>query len=147
MYQCMDSVTVLWMVYEKMTERVEVARQEEEDRRIREETVTVGSRDDEESTTQEDQEDDEGAPDEREIWQVTDVKRPSTSPDHHRGILNHRIRGCGPLLLLLSLISYSKLVSWNFPRDFLRSYRPFRTYSRCVSHQGSTGPFQGLPLQ
>jgi hypothetical protein len=27
------------------------------------------------------------------------------------------IRGYGPLLLLLSLISYSKLVSWHFPRD------------------------------
>jgi hypothetical protein len=39
------------------------------------------------------------------------LERPSGSPDHHRGLHKHRIRGCGPLLLLLSLISYSKLVS------------------------------------
>ncbi len=67
------TVTVLGMVCEKMAERVEVAREQEVDRRIREETVTVGSLHDEESTTQEDQEDDEGAADEREVWQVTDV--------------------------------------------------------------------------
>jgi len=69
----MDSVTVLGMVCGKMAERVEVARQQEDDRRIREETVTVGSLGDEESTVQEDQADDEGAADEREMWQVTDV--------------------------------------------------------------------------
>jgi len=61
------------MVCEKMTDRVEVLRGQEDDRRIREETVTVGSLDDEESTGQEDQEDDEGAADEREVCQVTDV--------------------------------------------------------------------------
>ena len=38
-YERKDSVTVLGMVWEKMTERVTVVRQEEEDRRIREETV------------------------------------------------------------------------------------------------------------
>ena len=73
MYQCKDSVTVLGMLCEKMAERVEVARQEEEDRWIREETGTVGSLDDDDSTAQENHEDDEGAADEREIWQVTDV--------------------------------------------------------------------------
>jgi hypothetical protein len=72
MYQCKDSVTVLGMLCEKMAERVEVARQEEEDRWIREETGTVGSLDDDDSTAQENHEDDEGAADEREIWQVTD---------------------------------------------------------------------------
>jgi hypothetical protein len=30
------------------------------------------------------------------------VERPSGTPDHHRGLYKHRIRGCGPLLLLLS---------------------------------------------
>jgi hypothetical protein len=61
------------MVCGKMTDRVEVLRGQEDDSRIREKTVTVGSLDDEESTGQEDQEDDEGAADEREVCQVTDV--------------------------------------------------------------------------
>ena len=56
-----------------MSERVEVARQEEEARWIREETVTVDSVDDDDFTSQEDHEDDEGAEAEREIWEVTDV--------------------------------------------------------------------------
>jgi hypothetical protein len=38
------------------------------------------------------------------------LERPSGSPDHHRGLHKHHIRGCGPLLLILSLISYPKLV-------------------------------------
>ena len=58
------------MVCEKMGDRVEVARQLEEFRRIREETVTVDIVDDDDSTAQEDHEDDAT---EREIWQVTDV--------------------------------------------------------------------------
>jgi hypothetical protein len=73
MYHRKDSVTVLGLVCEKMAERVEVSRQQEETRRIREETVTVDSVDDDDSTAQEDHEDDEGAVTEREIWQVTDV--------------------------------------------------------------------------
>ena len=55
------------MVCEKMADRVEVARQQEEDRRIREETGTVGSLDDDGSTSHQEQEDHEGAGDEREI--------------------------------------------------------------------------------
>ena len=58
------------MVCEKMGDRVEVARQLEEFRRIREETVTVDSVDDDDSshsTAQEDHEDDEGVPTEREV--------------------------------------------------------------------------------
>ncbi len=51
----------------------QVVRQQEEDRRIREETVTVVNLHTDNSTGQEAQEDDEGAADEREIWQVTDV--------------------------------------------------------------------------
>ena len=52
---------------------MQVVRQQEEDRRIREETVTVVNLHVDDSTGQEAQEDDEGAADEREIWQVTDV--------------------------------------------------------------------------
>jgi len=66
-YERKDSVTVLGMVWEKMTERVTVVRQEEEDRRIREEAGTVGNLHDDDSTGQEEQEDDEGVVDEREI--------------------------------------------------------------------------------
>ena len=68
-----DGVTVLGMVCEKMSERVQVVRQEEEDRRIREETGTVANLHDDDSTGQEEQEDHEGSVDEREIWEVTDV--------------------------------------------------------------------------
>ena len=58
---------------EKMAERVQVAPQKEEDRRIREEAGTVGNLHDDDSTGQEEQEDHEGSVDEREIWEVTDV--------------------------------------------------------------------------
>jgi hypothetical protein len=49
---------------------------------------------------------------------ISDKKfqRPSGPPDHHRGLHYHRIRGCGPLLLHLSLISYSKLAPQHYPR-------------------------------
>ena len=66
-YERKDSVTVLGMVWEKMTERVTVVRQEEEDRRIREETIPVVNLHVDDSTGQEAQEDDEGTADEREI--------------------------------------------------------------------------------
>jgi hypothetical protein len=39
----------------------------------REETTTVDNLEDDDCTSQEDHEDDEGAPDEKEIWKVTDV--------------------------------------------------------------------------
>jgi hypothetical protein len=45
-----------------------------------------------------------------------DLERPSGPPDHHRGLHYHRIRGSGPLLLFLSLISYSKLDSQHHRR-------------------------------
>jgi len=71
------------------------------------------------------------------------LKGPTGSPDHHRGIHMYHIRRCGPFLLLLSLISYSKLASWY---HFLFSwiYLSFRIYSRRVSHQGSPDPFQSV---
>jgi hypothetical protein len=50
-----------------MTEGVALARQEEEDRRIREETVPAINLHVDDSTGQEEQEDHEGAVDEREI--------------------------------------------------------------------------------
>ena len=58
---------MLGMVCEKMGDRVEVARQLEEFRRIREETVTVDIVDDDDSTSQEDHEDDEGTAAERDL--------------------------------------------------------------------------------
>jgi hypothetical protein len=48
-YDRKDSVTVLGMVCEKMTERVQVVRQQEEDRRIREEGSTVDNLHDDDS--------------------------------------------------------------------------------------------------
>jgi hypothetical protein len=48
------------MVSEKMTERLEVPREEEETSRISEETGTLDSVDDDDSTAQEDHEGDEG---------------------------------------------------------------------------------------
>ncbi len=58
---------MLGMVCEKMGDRVEVARQLEEFRRIREATVTVDIVDDDDSTAQEDHEDDEGTAAERDL--------------------------------------------------------------------------------
>ena len=46
--------------------------------------------------------------------------------------------------LFNKLISDSKLVSRHSPR-FPGSYLSFRTYSRCVSHQGVTDPFHYPP--
>ena len=37
------------------------------------------------------------------------LKGPTGSPDHHRGLHKHRIRGCGPLLQILSLLSSFQL--------------------------------------
>jgi hypothetical protein len=65
------------------------------------------------------------------------VERPSGSPDHHRGLHKHRIRGCGPLLILLSLISYSKLASWYFPRD---SQDPICLFAPILGMSPARGP-------
>ena len=48
-----------------------------------------------------------------------------------RGLHKHHIRGCGPLLLFLSLISYSKLASQHYPR-FPSSYF-WESYSKRIS--------------
>jgi hypothetical protein len=56
-YQSTDRVTVLGLVCEKMTERVVLARQEEEDRRVREEVSSITQDD---TSDKEDLEDDEG---------------------------------------------------------------------------------------
>jgi hypothetical protein len=55
------------MVSEKMVERLEVPREEEETSRISEETGTLDSVDDDDSTAQEDHEDDEGTAAERDL--------------------------------------------------------------------------------
>jgi len=36
---------------------------------------------------------------------IKDLKGPTGSPDHHRVLHKHHIRGCSPLLLILSLLS------------------------------------------
>jgi len=69
-YQRVDRVTVLGLVCEKMTERVVLARQQEEDRRVRQEVSGVTQ---DESVNEEDMVDDEGVEAQREIWEVTHV--------------------------------------------------------------------------
>ncbi len=56
--------TVLGLVCEKMTERVALARQEEEDRRVRQEVCNIAQ---DESVDQEDMTDDDEFQDDREI--------------------------------------------------------------------------------
>jgi hypothetical protein len=69
-YQGADRVTVLGLVCEKMTERVALVRQEEEDRRVRQEVSTIAQ---DESVDEEDMSDDDGFQDDREIGEVTHV--------------------------------------------------------------------------
>ncbi len=47
-----------------------------------------------------------------------------------------------PAAVVSLLISSFKHLAHPSSLVFLRSYLSFRTYSRCVSHQGSAGPFQ-----
>jgi hypothetical protein len=49
---------------------------------------------------------------------------------------------CDPLLLYLFINPYTPTCSLAFSLDFLQSSLSFRTYSRRVSLQGATGPFQ-----
>ena len=65
--------TVLGLVCERMAERVMLARQEAEDRRARQDAANLASIVEHDAGEVEDKEDDEGAADEREIWEVTDV--------------------------------------------------------------------------
>jgi hypothetical protein len=69
------------------------------------------------------------------------VERPSGTPDHRRGLHKHRIRGCGPLLMLLSLISYSKLASRHFPRDSPYPICPVAPILGVSTARGSQSPF------
>jgi hypothetical protein len=48
---------------------------------------------------------------------VGTVKGPTGSPDHHRGLHKHHIRGCGPLLLNLSLLSSFQLALEHLSQD------------------------------
>ena len=70
-YQRTDRVTVLGLVCEKMSKRVVVARQQEEDRRTRQDTVTVArilARIlEEESGKEQDKEANEDSADERDV--------------------------------------------------------------------------------
>ena len=66
-YQRTDRVTVMGLVCGKMAERVALARQEEEDRRVRQEACIIAQDD-------EDMLDDDGFQDDREIWEITHVR-------------------------------------------------------------------------
>ncbi len=50
---------------------------------------------------------------------VVFLQRPSGPPDHHRGLHYHRIRGSGPLLLNLSLLSSFQLALEHLSQDVL----------------------------
>jgi hypothetical protein len=69
-YQRTERVTVLGLVCEKMTERVALTRQEEEDRRVRQEVCSITQ---DESVDDEDMTDADGFQDDREISEVTHV--------------------------------------------------------------------------
>jgi len=77
-------------------------------------------------------------------FNITQMQGLTGPPDRHRRASRAGHAGKWPILMYLSLISYSKLVSEYFP-SFPRSYVSFRTYSRCVSRQGDTGPFHYPP--
>ena len=64
-YQRVDRVTVLGLVCEKMSQRVILGRQEEEDGRERQEVSNITQ---DHAVEEEDMEDDEGVEDEREIF-------------------------------------------------------------------------------
>ncbi len=82
-YQRSDRVTVLGLVCERMTERVAVVRQEEEDRRVRQEACIIvqdASVDDEEMV------DDDGFQDDREIGEVTHVHEEDLETNEGEGV-------------------------------------------------------------
>jgi len=81
-YHSTDRVTVLGLVCEKMAERVALARQEEEDRRVRQE-VWIIIQDDEDMV------DDDGfqdSCDDREIWEVTHVREEELEMNESEGV-------------------------------------------------------------
>jgi hypothetical protein len=82
-YQRVDRVTVLGLVCEKMAERVTLARQEEEDRRVRQEVYIITQ---DESVDQEDMTDDDGFQDDREIWEVTHVSEEDLETTEREGV-------------------------------------------------------------
>ena len=69
-YQRADRISVLGLVCQKMAERVALARQEEEDRRVRQEVCSITQ---DESVDDEDMTDADGFQDDREILEVTHV--------------------------------------------------------------------------
>ena len=69
-YQGVDRVTVLGLVCERMTERVELDRQEQEDRRVRQDVCIITQ---DESVDEEVMVADDGFQDDRGIWEVTHV--------------------------------------------------------------------------
>ena len=98
-YQRTDRVSIL----EKMTERVLLSRQEEEDRRSRQEVSNITITQDE-SVDEEDMSDDEGVQDEREIWQTTHV-----SEEELETTEGERVDMLAPSWQLLELVGWSEV--------------------------------------
>ena len=82
-YRGADRVTVLGLVCEKMSERLVLARQEEEDRRVRQE---VSRSPQEESVDGQGMVDDDGFPDDREVWEVTHVREEDLETNEGEGV-------------------------------------------------------------
>ncbi len=57
------------------------------------------------------------------------MKRLTDSPDRHRGLFLQRIRGCGPLLMYLSLFIVFQTCSWYFPEISCLYFWESRTQS------------------
>jgi hypothetical protein len=66
-----------------MAERVALARQQEEDRRVKEEVSNIAQ---DESVDEEDMVDAEGFQDEREIWEVTHVREEDLETTEGEGV-------------------------------------------------------------
>ncbi len=82
-YQGVDRVTVLGLVCERMTERVEMTRQEQEDRRVRQDVCSITQ---DESVDEEDMVDDDGFQTDREIWEVTHVSEEDFETTDREGV-------------------------------------------------------------
>jgi hypothetical protein len=82
-YQRTDRVTVLGLVCEKMSERVRLPRQEEEDRRVRQEVSRITQ---DESVDEENMVDPDGFPDDREILEVTHVCEEDLETTEREGV-------------------------------------------------------------
>ena len=74
---------MLGLVCERMTERVELDRQEQEDRRVRQDVCIITQ---DESVDEEDMVDDDGFQADREIWKVTHVSEEDFETTDREGV-------------------------------------------------------------